>query len=113
MSQPVKLLLDECLGRPIVVAMNEWLSWGNPKPTIHHLTNYFIPGSEDPDWIPKIKGQDWIVISQDKGKNGKNKLPQICAEYGITHIILSPSVGQLKQSEKANAIIAVWEDIKK
>jgi hypothetical protein len=89
MGQPVKLMLDECLGRPIVLAMNEWLSWENPSPTIHHLTNYFISGSLDPEWIPKIKGQGWIIISQDKGSKGRNKLPQICVECGITHIILT------------------------
>jgi hypothetical protein len=113
MSQPVKLLLDECLGRPIVLAMNEMFSWENPRPTINHLTNYFVPGTLDPDWIPKIKGQGWIIISQDKGSKGRNKLPQICTEYGITHIILSKAVGQLKQQQKANQIISVWEDIKK
>lgn len=113
MGQPVKLLLDECLGRPIVNAMSEWLSWGEPKPTIHHLTNYFVPGTLDPDWIPKVKGEGWIIISQDKGSKGRNKLPQICTECKITHIILAKAVGRMKQREKASAIISVLEDIKK
>lgn len=111
--QPVKLLLDECLGRPIVESMNQLLSWDDPKPTIHHLTNYFRPGSKDEDWIPKVKDEGWIIITQDKGKKGKSKLPQICAECKITHIILGKAAGSLKQLEKANAIISVWEDIKR
>jgi len=105
-------LVDECLGRPIVEAMNEWLSWDNPPPIIHHLTNYFIPGTKDPAWIPAVKNENWIILSQDKGKGGKEKLPRICVHYKITHIILSKSVGQLKQHQKATAIIAVWEQIK-
>lgn len=112
LSQPVKLLLDECLGRPIVADMNQMLSWDSPTPTIHHLTSYFIPGTKDPDWIPKVKNEGWIILTQDRGKKGRDKLPKICAHYKITHIILSKSVLHLKQSPKANAIIAVWEQIK-
>ena len=110
--QPVKLLLDECLGRPIVADMNKMLSWDIPAPTIHHLTNYFIHGTKDPDWIPKVKDQGWIILTQDKGKKGRHKLPTICAHYKITHIIMSSSVSQLKQHQKANAIIGVWDKIK-
>ncbi len=113
MGQPIKLMLDECLGRPIVLAMNEWLSWENPKPIINHLTNYFIPGTPDQDWIPEVKDQGWIIVSQDKGSKGRNKLPQICSESKITHIILTKAVGRLKQVQKANAIFSLWEDIKK
>jgi hypothetical protein len=112
MNGPVKLLVDECLGRPIVEGMNKWLSLDTPAPTIHHLTNYFVSGAKDPVWIPQVKSEGWIILSQDRGKKGKDKLPKICAHYGITHIILSKSVAHLKQYQKANAIISVWEQIK-
>jgi hypothetical protein len=111
-NQPVKLLLDECLGRPIVADMNKMLSWDSPTPTIHHLTYYFIPGTKDPDWIPKVKSEGWIILTQDKGEKGRDKLPQICAHYKITHIIMGKAVLHLKQNQKANAIISVWEQIK-
>jgi hypothetical protein len=111
-TQPLKLLLDECLGRPLVADINQMLSWDTPKPTIHHLTNYFVPGTLDPDWIPKIAQEGWMVMTADRGKNGKHKLPAICATYQITHILMGPSVGQLKQYQKANAIISIWDKIK-
>jgi hypothetical protein len=112
-NQPVKLLLDECLGRPLVVDINQFLSWDTPTPTIHHLTNYFKPGELDPDWIPKIANEGWIILTADRGKRGKDKLPSICAAYKVTHILMGKSVARLKQSQKANAIISIWEDIKK
>jgi hypothetical protein len=111
-SQPVKLLLDECLGRPLVLDINKMLSWDTPAPTIHHLTNYFTPGALDPDWIPKVAGEGWIILTADRGKKGKDKLPSICSAYKVTHILMGNSVMKLKQYQKANAIISVWEKIK-
>ena len=112
MSQPVKLLLDECLGPPLVEDINKMLSWDNPPPTIHHLFNYFRAGVKDPIWIPQVKDGGWIILTADRGKKGQDKLPQICVHFKITHIIMSKSVLMLKQSQKANAIISVWEQIK-
>lgn len=111
-DQPVKLLLDECLGRPIVADMNQMLSWDRPAPTIHHLTKYFLPGTKDEDWIPRIKNEGWVVLTQDKGRKGRHKLPKICALYKITHIVLSKAVAHQKQYQKANTIIGAWEQIK-
>ncbi len=71
-NQPLKLLLDECLGRPIVQDINQMLSWDNPKPIIHHLTNYFVPGELDPVWIPQVAAEGWIVLTADRGKKGKD-----------------------------------------
>ena len=111
-DQPLKLLLDECLGRPLVADINKMLSWDRPPPTIHHLTNYFVPGETDPVWIPKVAAEGWIILTGDRGKKGKDKLPSICLAYKVTHILMGTSVMKLKQYQKANAIISVWEKIK-
>jgi hypothetical protein len=111
-NQPVKLLLDECLGRPLVVDINKMLSWDTPIPTIHHLTNYFKPGELDPDWIPKVASEGWIILTADRGRKGKDKLPSICLAYKVTHILMGSSVMKMKQYQKANAIISIWEKIK-
>lgn len=111
-NQPVKLLLDECLGRPLVLDINKMLSWDTPPPIIHHLTNYFKPGELDPDWIPKIANEEWIILTGDRGKKGKDKLPSICLAYKVTHILMGSSVMKMKQYQKANAIISIWEKIK-
>lgn len=111
-NQPVKLLLDECLGHPLVADINKMLSWDDPQPTIHHLFNYFRSGVKDPVWIPQVKDEGWIILTADRGRKAREKLPNICAHYKITHIIMSKSVLALKQYQKANAIISVWEQIK-
>jgi hypothetical protein len=111
-DQPLKLLLDECVGRPIVADISRMLSWDVPAPTIHHLTNYFVPGELDPVWIPKVAAEGWIILTADRGKRGKDKLPRICVAYKVTHILMGPSIMKLKQSQKANAIISAWEKIK-
>ena len=111
-NQPVKLLLDECVGHPVVADINQLLSWDTPTPIISHLFQYFLPGSKDEIWIPKVKDEGWIILTGDKGRNSREKLPQICASYKITHIILSKAIHHQKQHQKAIAIVAVWEQIK-
>jgi hypothetical protein len=111
-DQPLKLLLDECLGRPIVEDINRMLSWDVPKPTIRHLTNYFVPGELDPVWIPQVAAEGWMILTADRGRKGKDKLPAICIAYKVTHILMGPSMMKLKQSQKANAIISLWGKIK-
>jgi hypothetical protein len=113
MNQPVKLLLDECLGPPLVKDINKMLSWDTPPPIIHHLFTYFKEGEKDNVWIPKVAGEGWIILSPDRGKKGNNKLPSICVAYKVTHILMSASLMKMKQNQKANAIISVWEEIKK
>jgi hypothetical protein len=114
LNQPVKLLLDECLGPPLVEDLAKLLSWDYPAPVIHHLFKYFKPGSADDVWIPQIANEGWIILTGDRGKkSGKVKLPAICVTYKITHILMGSSVLHLKQIERVNAIIAVWSEIKK
>jgi hypothetical protein len=112
MSQPVKLLVDECIGRPLMESMRNMLNWDSPAPTIHHLTSYFVPGEADDVWIPKIAGDGWMILTGDKGSRGRAKLPKICRQYKITHIITSSAVSKMKQMDKVAAIVAVWGAIK-
>jgi hypothetical protein len=114
LSEPIKLLFDECLGKPLLEDIKQLLSWDEPKPVINHILDYFKSGICDSEWIPQVADGGWIIITSDRGKNSnRNKLPGICLHYKITHILLSVSVLKLKQNQKANAIISVWEDIKK
>src|SRR5580698_7808858 len=111
-TQPVKLLLDECLGHPLVADINRMLSWDTSPHVVEHLFHYVKDGAKDPDWIPKVAGEGWIILTGDRGKKGKDKLPAICLTYKVTHILMGPSVMKLKQYQKAAAIISIWEKIK-
>jgi hypothetical protein len=109
----VKLLLDECLGHPLVEDLAKLLSWDHPQPTIHHLSRYFSAGTVDSVWIPQISAEGWIVLTGDRGKNKGDKLPAICVQYGVTHILMGSSLLHVRQIQKVTAIVAVWEEIKK
>lgn len=61
-----------------------------------------------------MKKGGWIILTADRGKkNRQMKLPQICLESKITHILMGSSILKLKQNHKANMIVALWEEIKK
>jgi hypothetical protein len=113
LSQPIKLLFDECLGKPLLADVARLLEWDEPKPTIQHLLEYFESGTCDSVWIPKIANDGWVILTSDRGKKGQVKLPAICRAYKITHILMGPSILKLKQVEKASVILAVWHDIKR
>jgi hypothetical protein len=114
LSEPIKLLLDECLGWPLVESINSFLSWDLPPPTIRHLFSYFKAGTCDSVWIPAVADEGWIILTADRArKSSLHKLPAICHQYKITHILMGPSILRLKQNQKAAAIVSVWDDIKK
>jgi hypothetical protein len=114
LSEPIKLLFDECLGKPLVEDIKRLLSWESPAPTIAHLLDFFTSGTPDADWIPNAAKGGWLILTSDRGsKSGRMKLPAICQAYGITHILMGPSVLHLKQIDKARQIVTAWEEIKK
>jgi len=112
----VRLFFDECLPRAMLVRLAEFVKPETGEcPVLRHLLDFESQGTFDEVWIPQIKGEDWTVISADGGrqpnKNRGKKLPCLCAEYGITLIILSPVVHARKAFDKARTIISVWEQI--
>lgn len=89
------------------------LSWHSPAPVFAHLQDYVAKGTPDSVWIPQMAEEKWIILTADRGKHGRIKLPAICTAYQITHILMGPSLLHRKQLEKARAIVAIWEDIAK
>jgi hypothetical protein len=84
-------------------------------PIISHLLDLAPPGTFDEVWIPRIKDEGWTVISADGGrtpnKRRGKKLPRLCAENGITLILLSPAVHNRKAFDKTRTILSVWDQI--
>ncbi len=115
MSLPdVRILFDECIPWPILERIAEFIG---PKEleniTLKHLFDFAPAGTFDEVWIPRLKDEEWLVISADGGRQpnrrrGK-KLPHLCAEYGITLIVLSPAVHQRKALDKARTILSAWD----
>jgi hypothetical protein len=111
-----RLLFDECLPRPLVNRLVEFVSpEEGAGPVIRHLFDYAPSGTFDEVWIPRFKDEGWTVISADAGrkpnKGRGRKLPLLCAECGITLILLSPVVHSRKSFDKLRTIISVWDQI--
>jgi hypothetical protein len=106
------LLFDECfLGQlNIERELKPSLALFGGDAELAHLFNKFSPGTEDHEWIPSIAREGWIVISADRGVNSKvsEKLPLICREFGVTHVIASASLQKRPAYFKIEAITSSW-----
>jgi hypothetical protein len=114
-TRKLKLLFDECLGKPVVEKLGELLTRLVEEPVeLRHLLDLQPPGTKDQIWVPKIAGGDWIVISTDRGKKNKGaKLPLVCQRFGVTHVLFSAAVHRRTSREKIEAILEVWPDLAK
>lgn len=80
-----------------------------------HIIDRFAAGAKDDAWIPAIAAAGgWIVITADAGKRptrGEAKLPKLCREFRITHVVLSAALHIRPASMKAAAIAQLWPEI--
>lgn len=107
----MRFLFDECLGRPLMLGLREVLL---SDAEFVHLIDKFTSGVKDKVWLPQVaKEGDWIVITGDSGKGSRNggKLPALCVEYAVTHVMFNTKLQQQKSATKAAALAAVWPQI--
>lgn len=99
-------------GEPVVKALVGIFSWGDVSAELRHLFQFAKSGEKDEVWIPRIASGNWVVISFDRGKcYGGRKLPDICVEKGVTHILVSATTHKSNRFEKLRAILAFWPRI--
>lgn len=112
MSAPLKrLIFDECLGRNVIPHLLPLVS---NDVEICHMSTRFPYGTLDPNWVPVLGIEGgWVVVTADNGKNSNlgNKLPDLCAEHKVTHIILSSKLHDKKSREKISWIAAAWTHV--
>ena len=111
MSPAPRFLFDECLGKPSVAQLQASL---RSTPNCAHLCDFFASGTLDNDWIPQIATEGgWIVITSDAGRktNKGGKLPRLCKEFGITHVILTAALHRKPAAEKVAALVLAWDRI--
>lgn len=102
-----------CFGRVAVDKLIEFLGSGSDNVDFAHLSDFQLQEALDDDWVPQFVEEGWIVISADQGKRPSkgSKLPLLCRRYGVTHVLLSGSVHDLRTFDKARAIAAVWPSL--
>ncbi len=109
----MKLLFDENIGWPIVRALAGLLAYFDPRPEVKHLLEFTQrQGIPDSQWISQLEGEHWMVITGDRGSRGSGTpLPRICRDAGITHVIIRGRLNNLRQWERARALIVLWPDL--
>lgn len=111
-----KFLFDSCcFGRVALNRFIEFLGTSGDGAEFAHLADFQLEEQLDDDWVPLFVEGRWIVITSDRGSNPSrgSKLPLLCRHYGLTHVLLSASVHDMKTFDKARAIAAVWPDLLK
>jgi PIN like domain len=111
-SHPLKLLFDECVGKPVVDSLAALVSYTEPPPLVGHILDFVRQGTPDDVWIPRIAAEEWIIVSGDSGKRRRErKLPFVCKKYGVTHVLFSGKLHQWSSVRKVQAIMQVWDQI--
>lgn len=110
-----KVLFDECIGKPHVESLIEFLAIdGGERPEIRHVLDFQGQGVWDEDWIPRVANEGWMIVTQDRGRKGRSKgepLPNLCHKLGITHVVLSRRIAQRKSADKVLTILSVWREL--
>ncbi len=83
-------------------------------PHFKHLKDVFEEGTPDNQWVPQFgKEGGWVVITSDNAKksNRGGKLPALCIEHKVTHILFSKTLHQKTSAEKLAMLVSMWPQI--
>lgn len=109
----MQLYFDECCSRGLSRELKALFVVDDPELIIVHVLDFYDSGTGDSTWLDSLKSnKEWIVITQDHGRKGKEKLPKICKELGITHVAFSPSIIRGGYSIQKEALMAVWSQLR-
>ena len=113
MSQALKLLFDECCSRRLARELHDFYHRDYPGLQIRHVLGDWSAGTPDSEWLQTLrKDPTWIVITKDAGKNAApEKLPLICQEWGVTHVLFTGGIIQKGFLTQKNALVGVWEKL--
>jgi hypothetical protein len=112
-TSPIKILFDECLSQPAVKQISDFESFGGAMVEIAHVLDRFPRGTLDRDWIPQIASESWLVVSADRGRGSAKggKLPFLCRELLVTHLVLGSGFNKRSMHFKMQEIVAKFERI--
>jgi hypothetical protein len=113
-TQKIKFLFDECIGKPVVTQLAALVELSTDAVEFCHVLDFQKQGVPDTEWVPRIASEGYIVVSGDGGKRcGRAKLPRICAAHKVTHVIIGPSVHSMRSLAKVAVLLRVWDEILK
>lgn len=114
-SGPNKLLFDECIGKPHIERLASLVAIDTANEThVKHILDFQEPGVFDEVWVPSIRSEGWVVITQDRGRRRRGKgeqLSKVCRKQKITHVILSAGIAERRSFDKMLTILSLWYEI--
>jgi hypothetical protein len=107
---PLRLLFDDCLSKNAVRALADIAQFSRGAVEVSHLANLDSEGDLDDDWIPRLTGAGYLLVTTDRGKKKSRggKLPILCQRNGMRHVMMSAAVHNLNQFDKLRALFVVW-----
>lgn len=112
MNPSPRFLFDECLPAPAIkeLAESHRIEFAALVPMLGEQ------GVIDDEWIPRLATEGrWVVITTDGGRQRSrgNKLPRLCREHEVTHVIITSSIHSKKAAEKLRILSESWDRIVK
>ena len=113
MTTALKLLFDECCSRKLPRDLLAVHQRDYPTLQVRHLMDDWTPGTPDSQWLEPLRlDRSWIVITKDAGRNSApEKLPLICREWGITHLVFTHGIISKGFTTQKLALSAIWEQL--
>jgi len=107
----IRLLFDENMGRNVVRALDGILRLDRDHAVeVVHILDFVQQGESDDVWIDKLSELKPVVFSRDKGRKHP-RLPQMCSDLGVTHVICTPGMQKVSSFEFARAVVRLWPEI--
>ena len=106
----MRLCFDECCSTKLAKELKAFYASDYPDLTVRHVLQDYPRGTADSVWLSDLANRgDWIVISSDSGKNSKKeKLPLICSQFGLTHVLITPTLINGGYTMQKAALVAIW-----
>jgi hypothetical protein len=112
LTERLKLYFDVCCSKRLPPDLLEFYGPHYPGLETRHLLQDFRTDSHDSEWLLPLKDGDWVVFSCDRGCDGhKERLPLICREWKITHVLFTSTLLMKGPTAQKNAIGSMWENI--
>ncbi len=106
-------MLDENVPVKVVKALQAVIPIWHHDHRIEYIPVYTNKMSvPDSVWLPRLASEGWVLLTADRGKSNKGKkLPHLCRQHSLTHVLVGPSIHDLTEIPKLCAILAVWPEL--
>jgi hypothetical protein len=105
-SEPIRYFFDESalgIGQIVAAARSDTVYPGHPRSPIR-------PGDLDPDWIPIIARNQWVVIMRDKRLRTRPAEKRALVVNPLRALVLT-TAGQLEIWDQLRILMRAWDRI--